>query len=64
METSGSFLCFSLQDPFILSVQQGDLRLLMRLLSRDASGINTCDEVHTVLENFPWDVFQELKLGY
>lgn len=31
-------------NPLFLSVQQGNLGLLMRLLSRDASGINSCDE--------------------
>ncbi len=38
-----------LQEPLFASVQQGDLRVLMELLSRDASGINTCDEVRKSL---------------
>ena len=28
-----------------MSVQQGNLRLLMQLISKDPNGINTCDEV-------------------
>lgn len=32
-----------------MSVQQGNLGLLMRLLSRDANGINMCDEVYSKL---------------
>ena len=28
-----------------MSVQQGDLGLLMKHLSKDANGINACDEV-------------------
>lgn len=38
-------LLFLLQEPLFVSVQQGDLNLLMQLLSKNPNGISACDEV-------------------